>query len=385
MKDFTYYNPVRIHFGKEQYDKITDELSNYNKILLTYGKGSIKRNGIYEKVIQSLEGKDVVEFGGIEANPKYETLMKAVEIGKKENIDFILAVGGGSVIDGSKFIAAAIKFKGNDPWDMLSKYAKFDDAVKIGTVLTIPATGSEMNGGAVITKASTKDKLAFSNTLLMPVFSVLMPEVMYSLPQNQISNGIIDAFVHIIEQYITYPVNAEVQDGYSSALLKVLIKEGTALMQDRKNYDTNANVMWAATMALNGQLSAGVPEDWTTHLIGHEITALYNIDHAKTLAIVLPGVLSVLKSDKEEKLLHYARNVWDINTQNKQDDINKAIEKTENFFHHLSVKTRLSDYNIPETAIDTICERLEKRRYVKLGENRNVTPDIVKKILKTRL
>jgi len=385
MKNFTFYNPVRIHFGQDQYDKISEELLGYNNILLTYGMGSIKQNGIYDKVKEQLQGKNIIEFGGIGANPEYETLMQAVEIGKKENIDFILAGGGGSVIDGSKFIAAAIKYQGNDPWDMLAKYAKFNDAVKLGTVLTIPATGSEMNGGAVITRVSTKDKLAFGSQLLMPVFSILNPEVMYSLPDVKISNGIIDAFIHITEQYITYPVNGAVQDAYSASLLKVLIEEVPKVLEDRKNYDANANLMWAATMALNGLLSAGVPEDWSTHLIGHEITAQYGVDHAQTLAIVLPGVLNIMKDEKEDKLLHFAKNVWNIDISDKDSAIKNAIEKTEEFFHNLNIKTRLSDYKIPESAIDIICNKLEERKYVKLGENKNISPDIVKKILKTRI
>ncbi len=385
MKNFTFYNPVRIHFGQDQYDKISEELLGYNNILLTYGMGSIKQNGIYDKVKEQLQGKNIIEFGGIGANPEYETLMQAVEIGKKENIDFILAVGGGSVIDGSKFIAAAILFKGDEPWDMLSKYTPFDSAISLGTVLTIPATGSEMNGGAVITRVSTKDKLAFGNPLLMPVFSILNPEVMYSLPDVQISNGIIDAFIHITEQYITYPVNGAVQDAYSASLLKVLIEEGPKVLEDRKNYDANANLMWAATMALNGLLSAGVPEDWATHMIGHEITALHGIDHAQTLAIVLPGVLRVMKDEKKEKLLHFAKNVWNIDISDKDSAIKNTIEKTEEFFHSLNIKTKLSDYNIPESSIDIICNKLEDRKYVKLGENKNISPDIVKKILKHRI
>ncbi|MBN2776582.1 MAG: iron-containing alcohol dehydrogenase [Bacteroidales bacterium] len=385
MKDFTFYNPVRVHFGKEQLAKQTDELKIYDKILLTYGKGSIKRNGIYSRVIDLLGDKNIVEFGGIGANPEYETLMRAVELGREEKVDFILAVGGGSVIDGSKFIAAAINYKGDDPWDMLAKYDKFDSAIKLGTVLTLPATGSEMNSGAVITRKSSKEKLAFGSPLLMPVFSILQPEFMYSLPDIQISNGIVDAFVHTIEQYITYPVNGAVQDAYSAALLKVLIEQGPKVLENRSDYDANANLMWAATMALNGLLRTGVPEDWSTHMIGHEITALYGVDHAQTLAIVLPGVLTVMKDEKAEKLLHYAQNVWNIDTSDANRAIELAIEKTESFFNSVGIKTRLSDYDIPESAIGDICKKLEQKKYVKLGENRNINPEKVEKILKIRV
>lgn len=385
MKDFTFYNPVRIHFGKDQLPKLKDELAGCKKIMLTYGMGSIKRNGIYSRVLDFISDKKIVEFGGIGANPEYETLMSAVELAREENVDFILAVGGGSVIDGSKFIAAAINYTGVDPWDMLAKYEKFSSAVKLGTVLTLPATGSEMNGGAVITRKSSKEKLAFGSPLLMPVFSILQPEFMYSLPDIQISNGIVDAFVHTIEQYITYPVNGAVQDAYSAALLRVLIEQGPKVLENRSDYDANANLMWAATMALNGLLRTGVPEDWSTHMIGHEITALYGVDHAQTLAIVLPGVLTVMKDEKAEKLLHYAQNVWNIDTRDANKAIELAIVKTESFFKSVGIKTRLSDYNIPESAIQDICKKLEQKKYVKLGENRNINPEKVEKILKNRV
>jgi NADP-dependent alcohol dehydrogenase len=385
MNNFSFYNPVRIHFGKNQIDKLAEEISGYNKIMLTYGMGSIKRNGIYDRVISILKDKEVIKFGGIEANPKYETLMNAVEIGRTHKVDFILAVGGGSVIDGSKFIAAAINYEGSEPWDMLSKYSKFNSAIKLGTILTLPATGSEMNDGAVITRKENNEKLAFGSPLLMPVFSILDPETMYSLPDIQISNGIVDAFVHTTEQYLTYPVNAAVQDAYSAALLKVIVHEGPKALKNRMDYDANANLMWAATNALNQALSMGVPTDWSTHMIGHEITALFGVDHAQTLAIVLPGVLSEMKEEKAQKLLHFAKNVWDINTSDEMKAMNLAIEKTESFFHSVGIKTRLSDYNIPESAIDNICIRLVAKNYVKLGENKNISPEIVKKILKSRI
>ncbi len=384
MNNFEFYNPTKIIFGKNQISKISKEVKPYNKILLAYGKGSIKNNGVYDQVINALKGKDVVEFSGIESNPTYETLMNAVEIAKAKKVDFILAVGGGSVIDGCKFIAAAIDYKNGDPWKMLSEYDAFTSAVKLGTVLTIPATGSEMNGGAVITRKSSNEKLAFGSTLLMPVFSVLDPETMYSLPDIQISNGIIDAFIHITEQYLTYPVNADVQDAYSAALLKVLIKNGPKILKNRKDYDSNANLMWAATNALNGTLATGVPTDWATHMIGHELTAMFGIDHAQTLAIVLPGVLTVLKEQKSEKLLHFAKNVWDIEGQDNDEVIDAAINKTEKFFNDLGIKTRLSDYEISKESILVICNRLKERKYVKLGESKNINPKMVKTILNNR-
>ncbi|MDI9535263.1 MAG: iron-containing alcohol dehydrogenase [Bacteroidota bacterium] len=384
MRDFEFYNPVKIIFGKNKIANIAEELKPYNKIMFTYGKGSIKRNGIYERVVSALEGKDFIEFGGIEPNPSYETLMKAVKLGKENGVDFLLAVGGGSVIDGTKFIAAAIKYSGDDPWDMIAKGEKVLDAVPLGSVLTIPATGSEMNGGAVISRKSVGDKISFKSYLLMPKFSVLEPEVMYSLPDIQIANGIVDAFVHVMEQYLTYPMNADLQDEWSAALLRVIIKNGRAVLQDRQDYDANSNLMWAAAMGLNGLLAKGVVEDWSTHVIGHEITALYNIDHAQTLAIVLPGVMRTQKEKKFGKLLHYAKNVWGCNSENDDENVEKAILKTEEFFNEVGIKTKLSDYNIPREAIDAICKNLEKKNFVKLGENRDISPEVVKAILELR-
>ncbi len=384
MKNFEFYNPVKIYFGKDQVSKLSTELLPYKKIMLVYGKGSIKANGVYQKIMTALEGKDVIEFSGVEPNPAYETLMQAVNLAKKENVDFLLAAGGGSVIDGTKFIAAAIKYEKEDPWDMLSKYEKVTDAVKLGAVLTLPATGSEMNSGAVITRKSCNEKLAFGSPLLFPVFSVLDPETMYSLPDIQIANGIVDAFVHITEQYITYPDRAAVQDAWAASLLKVLINEGPKVLKNRSDYDANANLMWAATMALNGLLGAGVPTDWSTHMIGHEITALYGVDHAQTLAVVLPGIMTVMKAEKADKLIHYAENVWGISGAGKDEVINAVIAKTEEFFVSLGIKVKLSDYNIPEDSIDLICKKLAGKKYVKLGENKNITPEIVKQVLTLR-
>lgn len=385
MKNFEFYNPVKIFFGKDQILKINQELKPYNKIMLVYGQGSIKRNGVYDRIMSVLEDKNVIEFSGVEPNPVYETLMKAVEIAKNENVDFLLAAGGGSVIDGTKFIAAAVKYRGEDPWEMLSKYAKVEDALPLGSVLTLPATGSEMNGGSVITRKSLSEKLAFGSPLLLPKFSVLEPETMYTLPDIQIANGIVDAFVHITEQYLTYPMSGDVQDEWAASLLRVIVKNGPAVLQNRHNYDANANLMWAATMALNGLIAKGVAEDWSTHMIGHELTAIYNIDHAQTLAIVLPGILRNRKEEKSAKILHFAKSVWGINSGNDDADIEAAIAKTESFFNSVGIKTRLSDYSISESAIDIICRKLENKKYIKLGENKNINPTVVKEVLQSRL
>lgn len=381
MKNFEFVNPVKIYFGKEQISKLALELIPYKKIMLIYGQGSIKSNGVYNQIKLSLKDKEIVEFRGVEPNPVYETLMKAVELARKEKVEFLLAAGGGSVIDGTKFIAAAIKYEAGDPWNIVAKGEKISEAIKFGAVLTLPATGSEMNSGAVITRKSCNEKLAFGSPLLFPVFSILDPETMYSLPDSQIANGIVDAFVHVIEQYLTFPMNAAVQDAWAVSLLNVLRTEGAKALENRNDYDANANLMWAACMALNGLLTAGVYTDWSTHMIGHEITALYGIDHARTLAIVLPGVLTVMKEDKREKLLDYASNVWNIPIDNEDKAISDAIFKTEEFFISLGIGVKLSDYNIPDSAIETICEKLKKKNYTKLGEKKNINPDVVREIL----
>lgn len=381
MNNFTFINPVKIHFGKGQIEAcLPKEIKSYKKVMFCYGGGSIKNNGVYQQVIESLKGKEFVEFSGIESNPSYETLMQAVKIAKEESVDFILAVGGGSVIDGVKFIAAATYYKKGDPWEMLSKRERFSKALPLGTILTLPATGSEMNCYSVITRKSSLEKLAFGHKVMFPKFSILDPETMYSLPDNQISNGIADAFVHVLEQYITYPVDSPIQDRMAETLLITLIEEGQKVLKDRTNYNANANLMWAATMALNGLISAGVPEDWSTHAIGHELTALYGIDHAKTLAIVLPGTMKVLQKEKEEKLKQYGSRIWGI-----QDNVDEVINATEEFFKRLGIQTKLKYYGLGISAIDEVCKRLEVRGDIALGEHENISPNVVRLILESRL
>lgn len=385
MKNFEFYNPVKIIFGKDEINRLPEIIAPYKKIMFTYGMGSIKKNGIYDQVCNLLKNYDYIEFGGIEPNPAYETLMKAVKIAQDEKVDFLLAVGGGSVLDGTKFIAAAIKFTKADPWEILSKQSEVTDAVKMGSILTLPATGSEMNGTSVISKVSTKDKLAFSSPLVMPVFSILDPQTMLSLPDVQIANGIIDAYVHVLEQYLTYPVDAMVQDKYSESLMQILLEIGPALLKDRENYSLNANFMWTATMALNGLISTGVPTDWSTHLIGHELTALYGIDHGQSLAIIMPGVMEIMQDDKKQKIIQYAKNVLNIASDNEQIIINEAIAKTEEYFRSLNIKTRLSEYNIDKSVITDVPQKLKDKKYIKLGENKNISPEIVSEILKIRM
>jgi NADP-dependent alcohol dehydrogenase len=384
MYNFEYQNPVKIIFGKGEMNKVGTNIPLGSKILLTYGGGSIFKNGVYDQVKASIKDFEVIEFGGIEPNPHYETLMKAVEVVQKENITFLLSVGGGSVLDGTKFIAAASLFTLGDPWLILTKRAPVLDAIPIGAVLTLPATGSEMNGGSVVTRMETKEKLAFSTPKIMPRFSVLDPEVIFSLPEKQVANGIVDAFVHVIEQYLTFPVNSPIQDRFAEAIMKTLIEEGPKVLANRTDYDAAANFMWSATMALNGLIAVGVPQDWATHMIGHELTAYHGIDHARTLAIVLPGIMHIKREQKKDKILQLGERVWGILDGNDAERIDATIKKTIEFFESVGIPTKLPDYSVTSETIDTICTRFEKRRF-KIGEKADIGPAEIRLILEDRL
>ena len=370
MQNFTFYNPTRILFGNGRIADLAREIPAKARVLITYGGGSIVKTGTLAEVKKALTGFTVFEFPGIEPNPSYETLMQAVELARRERIDFLLAVGGGSVIDGTKFIAAAIPFVG-EPWDILAKRAKIGSAIPFGSVLTLPATGSEMNNGAVITRRASNDKLAFSNALLFPRFSVLDPTKTFTLPPRQVANGVVDAFVHITEQYLTYPADAKVQDRFAEGLLLTLIEDGPKALQEPENYDVRANLMWTATLALNGLIGAGVPNDWATHMLGHELTVMHGLDHAQTLAVVLPAMLQQRRVEKRDKLLQYAERIWGLRDGDDDRRIDQAIERTRQFFESLAVPTRLSDYGIGREAIPVLVEQLERHGMVALGEHGN--------------
>ena len=385
MLNFTYQNPTKILFGKGQIANIPAEIPAGAKVLLTYGGGSIHRNGVYEQIRKALAGHTVVEFGGIEPNPEYKTLMKAVDIGRREKVDLLLAAGGGSVLDGTKFIGAAIPFEG-EPWEILSKHAPVTTAVTLAAVLTLPATGSESNSFAVISRAETGQKLAFSSTFGYPVFSVLDPEVTYSLPPRQVANGVVDAFVHTIEQYLTFPVGARLQDRFAESILQTLIEVGPQTLARPTDYDLRANFVWAATMALNGLIGQGVPQDWSTHMIGHELTALYGIDHARTLACVLPDLLRVQSKNKAEKLLQYAERIWGVREGSPEQRMEAGIAATEKFFESLGVPTRLKAYGqVKADTPDIVAHRLTANGMTGLGERQEVTPEAVEKILELSL
>ena len=386
MQKFQFVNPTKIIFGEGQILQLTEEIPSGSKVLVLYGGGSVKKTGLLESIKEVLKDYQLGEFGGIEPNPTYETLMKAVELIRKENYDFLLAVGGGSVIDGTKFIAAAVPFTQGDPWEIIVKRLPIHTALPFATVLTLPATGSEMNSGAVITRKALQAKLAFMSGAVFPRFSILDPMYTYTLPQKQIANGVVDAFIHVMEQYMTYPVAGKVQDRFSEGLLMTLVEEGPKALEDPENYDVRANLMWTATLALNGLIGSGVPQDWSTHMVGHEITALYGLDHAQTLAIVLPSMLEVMKEEKSAKLIQYGERIWNLAADLPAADKSRlAIEKTRNFFESMGVKTRFSDYGLGDEVIEKIIASLEIHGMVKLGEKGTVSPQVVRQVLKLSL
>ncbi|ADD68195.1 iron-containing alcohol dehydrogenase [Denitrovibrio acetiphilus DSM 12809] len=390
MNNFVFCNPTKIVFGKGQVQQLNSLIPENAKVLITYGGGSIFKNGVMNAVKEELAKSDrkVFEFGGIEPNPKFETLMKAVEIVRKEGIDFLLAVGGGSVMDGTKFIAItapAKEFYGKEE-ELLyfgAKGTPVKNVLPLGTVATLPATGSEMNNGGVVTKGT--DKMPVFNAGTFPVFSILDPEYTYSLPATQVANGVVDTFVHTVEQYVTYPVDGRFQDRTSEGILQTLIEIGSKTIEDPKDYDSRANLVWCSTMALNGLIGSGVPQDWSVHMIGHEMTALYGIDHAKTLAVVLPAMWRVRKDQKREKLLQYGERIFGITSGSEDERIEAAIVKTEEFFNSLGIKTRLSDYGLKSADIKDILANLEKHKMLALSERGDVDLKVSEQVLKTAL
>ncbi|OHE74939.1 MAG: aldehyde reductase [Verrucomicrobia bacterium GWF2_62_7] len=379
MQNFVYRNPTEILFGRGMIAEIATRVPTSAPALFLYGSGSIKRNGVYDQVKAALKQHRVVEFAGIEANPLYETCLKAVDVVKREHISFILAVGGGSVLDAGKFIAAATCFTGADPWDILRSGG---DAVKaalpVGTVLTLPATGSEANGNSVISRQATKEKLPFTSSHSFPVFSVLDPETTFTLPQKQVRNGVVDAIAHVMEQYMTYPADAPLQDRLAESVLQTLVEVGPVTLAEPRNYEARASFMWSATLALNTLISCGVPQDWATHMIGHEMTAFYGLDHAETLAIVMLGVWQHKLAQKRAKLEQYGRRVWNVTSAEA------AVAKTEAFFNSLGMPTRLGAYKISaEEAAAKVSARFAERE-VTFGEHGDIGPDAAAAILRLR-
>lgn len=380
MLNFDYYNPTRILFGGERIADIGKHIPQDARVLITYGGGSAKKFGTVDEARKALGERQVFEFSGIEPNPHFDTLMQAVEKVKAHDITFLLAIGGGSVVDGTKFIAAAARYRG-DIWQMWSEKLPIHSVVPMGCIMTLPATGSEMNPTAVVSNIALGAKVGYSHPLLFPQFAVLDPHKSYTLPPRQVANGVVDAFVHVLEQYLTYPVYGKVQDRFAESLLITLIEEGPAALTEPDNYDVRATVMWSATLALNGLIGAGVPQDWATHRIGHQLTSLYNLDHAQTLAVLLPSLLHVQRAGKRLKLLQYAERVWNIHEGDEEQRITAAIEKTRDFFEQMGVKSRLSDYGIPEDSIDKVLENLQRFNLLPQGEHRDIDAAAARRIL----
>ena len=385
MQNFVFQNPVRIVFGKQTIQKLDELIAADERILILYGGNSARSNGTLDEVKSALGQRSVWEFGGIEPNPTYETLMRAVEAVRREKITFLLAVGGGSVIDGTKFVAAAVNFPG-EPWQILENMGRnVTSAMPFGTVLTLPATGSEMNNGAVITRKATQSKLPFLSDHVFPRFSILDPSKTFSLPVRQVANGIVDSFVHTLEQYLTYPAGGMVQDRFAEGLLQTLIEIGPQTLAAPQDYDLRANLMWVATLALNGLIGAGVPQDWATHMLGHELTARFGIDHARTLAAILPAAMQVRRDAKREKLLQYAERVWKITDGSEDERIDEAIRQTAMFFESLGVLTKLSAYDVKPDEIPSVLDQLAAHGTDKLSERMDMTLDTHARILQLSL
>lgn len=381
MENFIFQNPVKILFGKGMTAKAAALIPAKAKILLVYGGGSVKKNGSYAQTVAAIGKRKFAEFGGIEPNPEYATCMKAVKLARDKKLDFIIALGGGSVIDACKFIAAAVAYKGKDPWDILEKGLPVKDALPLGTILTLPATGSEMNMNSVVSRREIGKKLAFASEKVYPQFSVLDPTFTYTLPKRQTRNGVIDAFVHVMEQYLTRPANAEIQDRFAESIAQTLVKEGPVALKKPDDYDCRANIMLAATMALNHLIAAGVPQDWSSHLIGHELTALYGLDHAETLAIALPKVMEYKKAQKLDKIVQLGRRVFGIEAKGKAKAANATIDAVKKFFVKMGAGIELKSYKLPADAPESVGKNIA-RTYKAIGENGDITPADVVKILK---
>lgn len=381
MFNFDYHNPTHVVFGQDRLAELDKLIPQDARVMVLYGGGSVKRFGTLDKVLAELKERTVVSFGGIEPNPQFSTLMKAVEQIRAEKLDYLLAVGGGSVMDGTKFVAAAVAKEGEEESLLYHGFAgpELEQALPLATVATLPATGSEMNMGAVISHKGAKYPVM--HPLLFPKFSVLDPSITFTLPAKQVANGIVDAFVHTLEQYVTFPVNAKVQDRMAEGILLTLIEEGPLTLAEPENYEARANLVWSATSALNGVIACGVPQDWATHMIGHELTALFGIDHAQTLAIVLPSLWEVRKEKKWAKLLQYAERVWQITEGTEEERIDAAIAKTRAFFESLGVKTKLSDYGVGREGITQVVNALEAHGMTALSETQDLTLEISREIL----
>ena len=382
MNNFEFKNPTKIIFGKDKIANLAKEIPANAKILMLYGGGSIKSNGIYDQVKKAISAFEVVEFGGIPANPEYAVLLEALQIIKTQKITFLLAIGGGSVIDGTKFLSAAAVYEGETPWEILTGGKPILKGMPFGAVLTLPATGSEMNSGFVLTRKETKEKLASGGPALYPQFSILDPQVVSSIPQKQIANGLADAFTHVLEQYMTYPSDSLLQDRFAESILQTLVEVAPAIRKNASDYNAASNFMWSCTMALNGLIGQGVPQDWAVHMMGHELTALFGIDHARTLAIIAPSHYRYNIETKKDKLAQYAERVWGVTEGTTEEKARAGIDKTEDFFHSLGIKTKLSEYTSDYSGTaEIVSKRFTDRGWLGLGEHHKLAPADAAKII----
>ena len=381
MDNFIFQNPVKLIMGRGMISRLSEEIPADKRVMITFGGGSVKKNGVYDQVKEALKNHFTVEFWGIEPNPSIETLRKAIALGKEEKVDYLLAVGGGSVIDGTKLISAGLLYDG-DAWDLVLAGRPVTHTVPLATVLTLPATGSEMNSGAVISRHETKEKYPFYSNY--PLFSILDPEVTFTLPPHQVACGIADTFVRVMEQYMTTPGQSRVMDRWAEGILQTLMEIAPKIRENQHDYQLMSDFMLSATMALNGFIAMGVSQDWATHMIGHELTALHGLTHGHTLVIVFPGTLRVLRKAKGDKILQYGERVLGITSGSRDERIDEAIRRTEEFFRSLGLTTRLSEEGIGMETIDEI-ERRFNERGVRYGENEDVTGAVAKEILKSSL
>lgn len=380
MNNFIYHNPTELVFGKGQIARLSDLIPADRRIMVTFGGGSARRNGVYDQVVKALEGRQFIEFWGIEANPSVETLRKAIALGKEHKVDFLLAVGGGSVIDGTKLISAGLLYDG-DAWDLVLQ-GSCDRTVPLASVLTMAATGSEMNRGAVISRYETQEKYAFYSNY--PVFSILDPETLFTLPTRQIACGLADTYVHVLEQYMTTPGQSRLMDRWAEGILHTVVEVAPKALGETRDYETMSEYMLSATLALNDMIRMGVTQDWATHMIGHELTALHGLTHGATLAIVINGTLRTLRAQKRGKLLQYGERIWGITEGSEEERIDAAIAATEAFFRSLGLSTRLSEEGIGEATIAEI-ERRFNASDVHYGEAENVDGAMARRILEACL
>ncbi|MEE9913076.1 MAG: iron-containing alcohol dehydrogenase [Deltaproteobacteria bacterium] len=381
MLNFTFHNPTKVIFGQDSIKLISSEIPRNARVMITYGQESAKKYGVLDEVKAALQGCELTDFGGIEPNPEYEMLVKGISLARQKKIDYLLAIGGGSVIDGTKFMSAAIPFK-DDPSLLLENAGSaIVQSLPVGAVVTLPASGSEMNSRMIISRKAVMMKRGIMNPFLFPRFAVLDPTKTYPLPARQTGNGVVDTFVHVLEQYLTYPVNGKVQDRLAEALLLLLVEEGPQALREPENYDVRANLMWAATLGLNGLIGAGVPQDWSAHRLGYELTVLYGLDHARTLAALVPAMLKVRAQGKRQKLLQYADRIWGIDSGSELSRIDAAIEKTRAFFESMGLPTYLSGYGLSNVDIEQVARLLAAHGMINMGENKDVTLEMMREIL----